>query len=132
MWGCRTHWYALSQHLRDRIWRAYRPGQEIDQRPSADYLAVAREVQAWIKAQEASPLFGSLPVHPPALPADELQLLESLPGWDTVAEIDQADEAVARRLERRGLIRIERAKDDPIASRPTMYAGKLPAARGDS
>lgn len=48
MWGCKGHWFALPKHLRDRIWKAYRPGQEQDQRPSADYVTVAREAQAWI------------------------------------------------------------------------------------
>jgi hypothetical protein len=51
MWGCREHWYALPKDLRDRIWRAYRPGQEIDQRPSREYVQVARDVQAWIGAR---------------------------------------------------------------------------------
>ncbi|MDZ4374002.1 MAG: hypothetical protein U1C74_21615 [Phenylobacterium sp.] len=50
MWGCRKHWYALPKALRDRVWRTYRPGQERDMRPSAEYLQVAREVQAWIAA----------------------------------------------------------------------------------
>lgn len=49
MWGCRAHWYALPKDLRDRIWRAYRPGQEISKTPSPDYIAVARDVQDWIK-----------------------------------------------------------------------------------
>lgn len=48
MWGCRPHWYALPLGLRNRIWAAYRPGQEKDMRPSESYLAVAREVQLWI------------------------------------------------------------------------------------
>lgn len=47
-WGCRKHWYRLPAELRRAIWQAYRPGQEIDGRPSADYVAVARRVQAWI------------------------------------------------------------------------------------
>lgn len=47
-WGCREHWYALPVQLRRAIWRAYRPGQEKDLRPSEIYLAVARAVQAWI------------------------------------------------------------------------------------
>lgn len=51
MWGCREHWYSLPKNLRDRVWRAYRPGQEKDQRPSRQYLAVARDVQAWIQTQ---------------------------------------------------------------------------------
>lgn len=50
-WGCRAHWYTLPRALRDRIWRTYRPGQESDLTPSADYVAVAREVQDWIRAR---------------------------------------------------------------------------------
>ena len=48
MWGCKAHWFALPATLRARVWRCYRPGQEIDMRPSAEYLAVVNEVQAWI------------------------------------------------------------------------------------
>lgn len=51
MWGCRQHWYALPQHLRSRIWQCYRPGQENDKQPSADYVAAARAVQDWIEQQ---------------------------------------------------------------------------------
>ncbi len=51
MWGCREHWFRLPKSLRDRIWAAFRPGQEIDKRPSTEYLAVAREAQDWIAAQ---------------------------------------------------------------------------------
>lgn len=51
MWGCRTHWFRLPARLRARIWRAYRPGQEITKDPSAEYLAVASEVQAWIESE---------------------------------------------------------------------------------
>jgi hypothetical protein len=70
-------------------------------------------------------LFGDLPVFPAALPQDEMALLASLPTWDTVEEVRQENEAAARRLEKRGLIKIHRWKDDPIAIRPTMYAGRL-------
>jgi hypothetical protein len=52
-WGCRDHWYQLPKTLRDRIWRAYRPGQENGQRPSRDYVAAARSVQDWIAALPA-------------------------------------------------------------------------------
>lgn len=54
MWGCRRHWCRLPKDLRDRIWRAYRPGQEKDQRPGADYVAAARAVQDWIAALPAA------------------------------------------------------------------------------
>jgi hypothetical protein len=49
MWGCREHWFRLPKSLRDRVWDAYVPGQEERLDPSPEYLAVAREVQDWIK-----------------------------------------------------------------------------------
>lgn len=49
LWGCREHWFRLPKYLRDRIWAAYRPGQEKDMRPSREYLEAAREVQDWIR-----------------------------------------------------------------------------------
>lgn len=51
MWGCTSHWYALPKHFRDLIWRLYRPGQEKTLTPSAEYLRVAREIEAWILAR---------------------------------------------------------------------------------
>lgn len=48
-WGCLEHLRRLPKHLRDRIWEAYRPGQERDLTPSPAYVAVAREVDAWIR-----------------------------------------------------------------------------------
>lgn len=53
MGGCGQHWFALPGHLRDKVWVAYVPGQEITKTPSADYVAVAREIQAWIVADNA-------------------------------------------------------------------------------
>lgn len=48
LWGCKPHWFALPADLRKGIWATYRPGQEIDKRPSPEYLAAARAVQDWI------------------------------------------------------------------------------------
>jgi hypothetical protein len=48
MWGCRAHWFSLPKALRGRIWATYRPGQEIDKKPSASYLQAAKDVQTWI------------------------------------------------------------------------------------
>ncbi len=48
MWGCRAHWFKLPKAFRDVIWREYRPGQEIDKRPSERYLTIAKLVQGWI------------------------------------------------------------------------------------
>ena len=55
MWGCRTHWYALPAGLRASIWATYRPGQERNGTPSAEYLAAARAVQTWITQETAPP-----------------------------------------------------------------------------
>jgi hypothetical protein len=53
-WGCKAHWFDLPKRLRDKIWAAYRPGQEITKTPSQEYIAVAMEVQAWIKEKAAN------------------------------------------------------------------------------
>lgn len=58
MWGCRKHWYRLPGHIRNQIWKTYRPGQERDQRPSRDYIEAAQAAQAWIATQEPGDLFG--------------------------------------------------------------------------
>lgn len=76
----------------------------------------------------APTFFEQLPQFPVALPDDELKLLARLPEWDTVAEIDEEEEAAVRRLERRGLVKIHRWKDDEMSIRPTLWAGKLPTA----
>lgn len=49
LWGCRDHWFRLPLLLRNRIWAAYRPGQEKDMKPSRAYLEAAEAVQKWIK-----------------------------------------------------------------------------------
>lgn len=56
MWGCKDHWYRLPKSLRTKIWKAYEPGQEIDGRPSAEYLEVAKEVERWIYQHEQEQL----------------------------------------------------------------------------
>lgn len=48
MWGCKEHWFKLPRVLRDAVWKAYRPGQEVTKTPSPEYLAVAALVQGWI------------------------------------------------------------------------------------
>ena len=76
-----------------------------------------------------SDLFGgNLPKCQLPLPQDELRLLVRLPIYGpqkTMQAIEQDDEATCRRLEKRSLVKVHRWKDDPIASRPTLYAGRL-------
>ena len=52
MWGCKAHWFKLPQVLRNKIWRTYAPGQEVNGTPSKEYLDAADEVQRWIRQQE--------------------------------------------------------------------------------
>lgn len=52
MWGCKPHWFALPKAIRDRIWKAYRPGQEDDRNVSLAYLEAAREAQAFALRQQ--------------------------------------------------------------------------------
>lgn len=48
MWGCKRHWFALPITIRNRIWKAFLPGQEIEKSPSDAYIAAAGEAQKWI------------------------------------------------------------------------------------
>lgn len=58
LWGCKEHWFTLPKPIRDRIWSTYRPGQEIDGKPSEAYIRMAREAQAWIAEYEAGKPLG--------------------------------------------------------------------------
>ena len=53
-WGCWKHWRSLPAVLRERIWATYRRGQEMTKAPSAEYIAAAKDVQAWIASRIAS------------------------------------------------------------------------------
>ena len=49
--ACRAHWFQLPRHLRQAIWDAYRPGQEVDKEPSDAYLEAAHAChQYWLGA----------------------------------------------------------------------------------
>jgi hypothetical protein len=67
LWGCRPHWFALPKELRDKLWRVYVPGQEIRKDPSAEYLEVAGEIEAWIRARPPRPHAAQLALFAAAL-----------------------------------------------------------------
>jgi hypothetical protein len=46
------HWYALPMGMRNRLWAAYRPGQEDDKAPSHAYCLVARECVEFVAQRE--------------------------------------------------------------------------------
>jgi hypothetical protein len=50
---CKKHWYMLPRALRAEIWRTYRPGQERDKMPSAEYMEAVRKTTAFIAASES-------------------------------------------------------------------------------
>ncbi len=51
---CLAHWRKVPLLLQRKVWRYYRPGQEVDKQPSAEYLAVMKEaIQAvWEREQQ--------------------------------------------------------------------------------
>lgn len=51
MWGCKTHWFRLPIRLRNMVWAAYRPGQEVNGTPSEEYHDVMVAVERWIREQ---------------------------------------------------------------------------------
>jgi len=54
MFMCRPHWFRLPKPMRDAIWAAYRPGQEIRKDPSPEYIKAARAAIDHIAQLEAA------------------------------------------------------------------------------
>lgn len=50
--ACPHHWYKLPKRLRDGIWAAYVPGQEITKTPTRTYMAVAMKCIEWWNEHE--------------------------------------------------------------------------------
>jgi hypothetical protein len=49
MWGCNEHWQQVPIELRTNLKKAYRIGQEVDKRPSRDYLTAAYAIRIHIR-----------------------------------------------------------------------------------
>jgi hypothetical protein len=49
---CLPHWRLVPAPLQRAVWDAYRPGQEIDKRPSEKYLEAAKRAIAAVAAAE--------------------------------------------------------------------------------
>lgn len=54
MLACKPHWFQLPRRLRDGIWAAYRPGQEIDKQTSIEYDEAFDACQKWWRAKIGS------------------------------------------------------------------------------
>lgn len=55
MFACRSHYYLLPQFLRDSLWAAYRPGQEVTKKVSGLYILVQRRCVYEIAQKEGRP-----------------------------------------------------------------------------
>jgi len=49
---CLRHWRMVPPAIQRKVWREYRPGQEVDKRPSAEYLVVMKEAIAAVREKE--------------------------------------------------------------------------------
>ena len=49
---CKRHWFMVPADLRKAVWREYRPGQEVDKDPTAEYLKTAQKAIAAVQAAE--------------------------------------------------------------------------------
>ena len=49
---CKRHWFKVPADLRKAVWREYRPGQEVDKEPTAEYLEAARKAIGAVRAIE--------------------------------------------------------------------------------
>lgn len=61
---CPAHWRLVPRALQQAVWAAYRRGQEIDKRPSPEYLAAAQAAIGAVARAGGSAqlgLFGDLP-----------------------------------------------------------------------
>lgn len=53
---CFRHWRQLPKAMQRDVWATYRPGQEIDKQPSAEYLAATRRAILFIAKREVMPI----------------------------------------------------------------------------
>jgi hypothetical protein len=49
---CASHWAMVPHPLQREVWKHYRPGQEVDKKPTREYLAVTARARAAVAAQE--------------------------------------------------------------------------------
>ena len=53
---CANHWRMVPKAVQDLIWKHYRPGQELDKRPTIDYIATAFVSISCVALKEGKPL----------------------------------------------------------------------------
>jgi hypothetical protein len=58
---CLKHWRMVPKLVQDLIWAHYRPGQENDKRPSADYICTAFVSVSCVALKEGKKLPSLIP-----------------------------------------------------------------------
>ena len=53
---CLKHWRMVPEPVKDLIWKHYRPGQEIDKKPSLEYIMTAFVSISCVALKEGQPL----------------------------------------------------------------------------
>lgn len=54
---CKPHWQMVPEHLQRAVYRHYRPGQEVDKRPTRAYLEAAlAAIEAVVERERATEL----------------------------------------------------------------------------
>ena len=53
---CLNHWRMVPKAVQELIWKHYRAGQEIDKRPTIEYIAVAFVSVSCVALKEGRPL----------------------------------------------------------------------------
>ena len=52
MFMCGPHWRKVPKENQREVWRTYRPGQEIDKRPTSEYMQVTNEARRIVAEKE--------------------------------------------------------------------------------
>lgn len=58
---CPAHWRMVPAEIQRRIWLLYRPGQEVDKRPTGQYMTAMRDAIAAVAKAEGEQCQKSLP-----------------------------------------------------------------------
>jgi hypothetical protein len=58
---CLRHWRMVNSTIQKLIWKHYRPGQEIDKKPSPEYMLVQRAAVWYVFADEGGCVWPDVP-----------------------------------------------------------------------
>ena len=49
---CRAHWFMVPKNIRDEVWGAYRPGQEVTKDPNEKYMTAYKRAVVAVEIKE--------------------------------------------------------------------------------